>query len=107
MKALIRNGSVEAIVDSLDGYDLAEYTVVDAPENPTDWIWDGEWQPRPPTLSEQDETDLDTDARWQAVLTATPQQIDAWLTGNVTDLASARRVLKFLIVAVRRLHLRG
>lgn len=34
---------------------------------------------------------------------ATPAQIEAWLTSNVTDLASARRVLKLLILALRAL----
>ena len=46
---------------------------------------------------------LDGDARWTAVRAATPAQIDAWLTANVTNLAQARDVLKLLLLAVRKL----
>ena len=46
---------------------------------------------------------LDSDARWAAVRTATPAQIETWLTNNVTNLVQAREVLKVLILAVRKL----
>jgi len=46
---------------------------------------------------------LDSDARWAAVRTATPAQIDTWLTANVTNLTQAREVLRVLILAVRKL----
>lgn len=110
MIALINNatGQCDAIVASTAGYDLTGYTQVEAPDDPANWRWvDGQWVARPPSLTEQDAEALDADTRWQAVLDATPEQIETWLTNNVTDLASARRVLKFLIVAIRRLHLRG
>jgi len=39
---------------------------------------------------------LKADAAVQALRTRTPAQCDAWLDQNVTDLASARAVLKIL-----------
>jgi hypothetical protein len=99
---------VDYIVNSTDGYDLTGYTVMDAPDNPGDFVWNGsQFVARPLTMPELDAADLDADTRWQAMLTATPAQIETWLGNNVTSLADARRVLKFLIVALRRLHTRG
>lgn len=43
------------------------------------------------------------DPRWQALQSATPAQIDNWLTANVTTIAQARSVLRLLLLAVRRL----
>lgn len=50
-----------------------------------------------------EQTALEADPRWQALQGATPQQIEDWLTANVTSLASARQVLKILLLAVRQL----
>ena len=92
-------------VDSTDGYDLSLYDAVAMPAgDPTRWAWDGvQFAPRPPTPAEETEAALDADPRWQAMRTAKPAQVDAWLSSNVTDLASARRVLKVLMLAVQRL----
>jgi hypothetical protein len=46
----------------------------------------------------------DLDPRWAAIKAATPAQIDAWLTANVTNIATARDVLKTLLLAVRSLN---
>jgi hypothetical protein len=46
----------------------------------------------------------DIDPRWAAIKAATPAQIDAWLTANVTNIATARDVLKTLLLAVRSLN---
>jgi hypothetical protein len=40
--------------------------------------------------------ELRLDAAVQALRTRTPAQVDAWLDANVTDLSSARAVLKIL-----------
>lgn len=47
---------------------------------------------------------FDADPRWQALQSATPAQIDAWLSSNVTTLAQARAVLRLLLLAVRRIY---
>jgi hypothetical protein len=46
----------------------------------------------------------DIDPRWAAIKAATPAQIDAWLTANVTNIATARDVLKTLLLAVRSIN---
>jgi len=51
-----------------------------------------------------DEDNLNNDSKWQAIQTATPAQIQTWLTNNVTNLTEARDVLKILILAVRKLN---
>lgn len=92
-------------VYSTDGYDAALYDFVDMPPgDPTQWRWDGStFVQRDPTPAEETAAALDTDPRWQAMKSASPAQIDTWLTANVTDLASARRVLKILVLAVQAL----
>lgn len=49
---------------------------------------------------------LAKDADVQALMSATPAQIDAWVEANVTTLAAVRRVLKLLlkllVIAMRR-----
>lgn len=105
MIALIKNGECIAIVDSTDGHDLTGVTVIDAPENPAEWRYQaGQWQPRPLTDAEKDEQELAVDSRWNAVKSANPAQIDAWLAAHVTTLADARAVLKTLLLAVRKLE---
>lgn len=105
MIALIKDGECIAIVHSTDGHDLDGVTVIDAPENPTEWRYQaGAWVPRPLTEVEQDEETLAGDGRWNAVRNATPAQIEAWLAANVTSLADARAVLKTLILAARKLE---
>lgn len=49
-------------------------------------------------------TACEADARWMAIKNATPAQIETWITNNVTDLASARTLLKTLVLAVRALY---
>ena len=92
---------------STDGYDPADY---DFRELPTAdfmaWAWDvatDDFIPRPLTPREVTDAALEADSRWQAIKTATPDDIEAWLSANVTDLASARRVLKILVMAVQKL----
>jgi len=46
----------------------------------------------------------DADTKWQALETATPAQIDTWITNNITDLASARNLLKTIVLALRYLN---
>lgn len=55
------------------------------------------------TVGDAIDTAFAADPRWQAIQSATPQQIDNWLTANVTNVAQARQVLRVLILAVRRL----
>lgn len=103
MLALILSGECIAIVDSTDGHDLTGVTVIDAPENPEEWRYvGGAWVARPKSLPEQDDEALSADARWAAIISATPAQIDNWLDANVTDLASVRRVLRVLILVARK-----
>ena len=107
MIGLIRksDGVHVANVESTDGYDLALYDAVALPAgDPTQWAWNGSaFVTRTPTPQEATEAALTDDPRWQAMKNATPVQIDSWLAANVTDLASARRVLKLLILAVQLL----
>lgn len=102
----IATGELVAIVDSTVGYDMALYTTINVAGDPAEVRWDRATQqlvPRPLTAREVAHAELIADARWQAIQAATPAQIEAWLTSNVTDLASARRVLKLLILALRAL----
>lgn len=100
------NGDCVAIVASTAGYDLTGMTLVDpVPEPLRDYVWDKSAQAfvaRPPTPSEE----FNADSLWPALRTATPAQIEAWLTNNVTNLAEARRVLKLILLALRALHSR-
>jgi hypothetical protein len=99
------DSTLDSIVDSTDGYDLELYDVYELPEgDPGQWAWNGTAiVQRPPTASEETAAALEADPRWQAMKSKTPQEVETWLTSNVTDLASARRVLKILILAVQRL----
>jgi hypothetical protein len=102
MKAVINaDGSLRCIVYDPQGHD-EDGTVIDAPENPDAYFWDGsQFVPRPPNEREVTRTGLKTDARWEALKDATPAQIDAWLNTNVTTLAQARQVLGLLLKAMR------
>lgn len=100
----IASGELVAIVESTSGYDMTLYTTIVIVGDPLSLRWDRALQqlvPRPPSAAETTQASLDADPRWQAMRTATPAQIEAWLTSNVTDLASARRVLKLLVLAVQ------
>lgn len=104
MFALIRDGQLQAIVESTDGYDLTGITVREVSGDVRKLrLVAGEFVERAPTPAEQTRTALDADTRWQAMKAASPEQIESWLTSNVNDLASARRVLKVLILAVQKL----
>lgn len=112
MYALEHNASKDVIVvATTDGYDLTEWTVLasdaaDPALNNT--VWDKgtrQWVARTRSRDELARDALRAEALWTALDTATPAQIDAWLTTNVTDLASARRVLKMLLLAVRFLKI--
>lgn len=106
MYALIDKASntVAAFTTDPSGYDLSLYDVVVVPAGtPHDWVWDGtQFVTRPPTAAEVTANAMEGDARWQALRTATPAQITAWLNVNVTDLASAREVLRILVLALQR-----
>lgn len=106
MYALIDKASntLAAYTSDPSGYDLSLYNVVAAPAgNLRDWVWDGtQFVTRPPTAAEVTANAMEGDARWQALRTATPAQITAWLNVNVTDLASAREVLRILVLALQR-----
>ena len=56
------------------------------------------------TVNSPIESARELDPRWAALKTATPAQIDNWLTANVTNLAQARDVLKTILLALRALH---
>lgn len=62
---------------------------------------------RGPTITvrtgDDSELALDADPRWQALRTATPAQINTWLTSNVTTIAQARNVLRVLLLGMRKL----
>lgn len=106
MYGLIRkaDSTLDCIVDSTDGYDLTEFNVVEIPGDPMDLRWDGaQFVQRDPTPAEESDAALEADVRWQQLKGASPQQIETYLTQQVTDLASARRVLKILVLAVQRL----
>lgn len=95
------------LVESTEGYDLAEWRVVATNVSGFEGKrWDRTSQAFVQrTLSESEETELALveDPRWQLLKSATPAQIDAFLTSNVTNLAQARQVLRFLILAVQKL----
>ena len=55
------------------------------------------------TAAMQRKLDARGDAVLRALLSATPAQVDAYLTANVTTLAQARAVLRALALAVRAL----
>jgi len=57
----------------------------------------------PPSQAKQDKIAAFSDAVWAQLKTATPGQIDTYLTNNVTTLAQARVVLRILMLAVRYL----
>jgi hypothetical protein len=100
------NGDCLYIVHSTDGYDLTGLAVVAVPDPARDYAWDKATQtfvPRPLTPAEETAAAMEADPRWQAMKTATPAQIEAWLTANTTTLAEVRRVLKILILAVQML----
>lgn len=102
----IATGELVAIVASTSGYDMTLYTTVEVTGDPTQWRWDAQAKrlvPRSATPSEQTAAELESNPRWQAMKTATPAQVEAWLNNNVTDLASARRVLTLLVMAVQLL----
>lgn len=112
MYTLEHNVSKDVIVVATpDGYDLSEWTVIDtATEDPAPLgrVWDKAtrtWIARTRPATELARDALNADAFWSALDDAMPAQIDAWLVANVTDLASARRVLKMLLLAVRFLKL--
>lgn len=96
-----------ALVEDPAGYDPALYDTVAGPVgDPTQWRWDvatESWVNAPPSPSGETAAALEADPRWQAIKTATPDQVETWLTNNVTNLASARRVLKILVLAVQKL----
>lgn len=112
MNALIdSNGECIVIAESLDGYDLTGRTTIEnVPEPAHEYVWNQslqQFEPRPPTQIELCAADLRADQMWDQLSNATPQQIDTWLTNNVTNLASARTVLRFLLLAVRALRTSG
>jgi hypothetical protein len=108
VKALIDEATNElvGIVISTSGIDLTGLRIVEpVPRPPHDYRWNpvtSEFDPRPPNAAE----DLKGDPFWTALRDATPRQIDNWLTGNVTNLAEARRVLKLILLALRALRAR-
>lgn len=106
MYALIDKASntVAAFTTDPSGYDLSLYNVVAAPAgSPGNWVWNGaQFVARPPTAAEVTANAMEGDARWQALRTATPAQVSAWLNANVTDLASTREVLRILVLALQR-----
>lgn len=111
MKALINaDGTLAGIVHSLDGVDVRGLTVVESvPEPPHEFVWNVATQafvPRPPTRIEASRADLRADAFWTQLQDATAAQLDTWLANNVTDMASARRVLKFVLLSVRAIRVR-
>lgn len=107
MYALIDKASntLAGITVEPSAYDLALYDVVPIPDNnPDGWIWNGTTLvARPARAIELTGAALDADPRWAALKSASPAQIDTWLDANVTDLASARRVLKILCLAIQLL----
>lgn len=95
-----------AIVERTDGYDLGAYDAFPVAGDPTAVAWDKATRSivaRAPTPDEETAAALASDPQWQALRHATPAQIDAWLAGNVTSLAQARGVLRFLLLAVQTL----
>jgi len=95
------------LVESTQGHDMSALEIgPEIPGRPDEWVWDvpsESWVPRPPAVRERAGSALAADTRWQALQQATPEQVETWLASNVTDLASARRVLKILVMAVQRL----
>jgi hypothetical protein len=49
--------------------------------------------------------DAKSNAILTALISATPAQVDTWLTANVTNLAQARDVLKALALGLRYVYL--
>ena len=109
MYAIVDKTSRECLCfsHSTNGYDPADYDFRALPTgDPQAWAWDvatDDFIPRPLTLREKTDAALATDSRWQTIKSATPSEIEAWLNANVTDLASARVVMKILVMAVQKL----
>jgi hypothetical protein len=55
----------------------------------------------PPTVEHADAVAAFNDPIWATLATATPAQIDTYLTNNVTTLAQARVVLRIFALALR------
>lgn len=108
MYALIRksDNTLQEFVHSTEGYDLALFDVVSGVEDPLRLEWNGAaLVEAPPPVQDTARDAMQADQLWSSLQTATPQQVEQWLAANVTDLASARRVLKFLLLAIQQLRL--
>lgn len=98
-----------AIVNSIDGYNMAVFDQVDIAVDPRTHIWDVATEtmtPRPIRTRERAKEALVGSNQWQAIRTATPVQIRSWLASNVTNLTEAREVLALLVLAVQALSAR-
>lgn len=60
-----------------------------------------------PTVTQQRHLDSENDVLLRQLIHATPAQVSAYMTTNVTTLAQARTVLTSLALAVRHLYLKG
>jgi hypothetical protein len=107
MYGLIRRADsvLVAFVETPDGYDLAEFDAIAVAGDPARLSWNGaQFTQRNLTAAEQSRVEIEADQLWAQLDTATPQAIQSWLTANVTDLASARRVLRFILLALKLLR---
>jgi len=65
----------------------------------------GDPLPTPPAM--QRRLDAESDAVLRRLVAASPADVEAWLTANVTNVVQARRVLLALALAVRHLYLKA
>lgn len=101
----IATGEAAAFVYETEGYDAEIFQFVPLPDdNPDAWQWDVATQSliaRPEGVADATFNSLAADPRWAALKGATPAQVETWLDTNVTDLASARTVFKFMLLALK------
>ncbi len=103
MYALIRLGDNKAseIVESTEGYDLKLYRVVPVEGDPHSQTWNGsEFVAKPPSKVQLSRSALAVDPVCARLGQLSPSEIGPWLQTNMTDLASARRVMEYVLLSL-------
>lgn len=107
MFALIRrsDNTLDSFVESTEGYDLEAFDAVEFEGSHEEMTWSGSAVVvRPRTTDEQARAATRGHALWERLESATPEQIESWLGANVSNLAEARQVLKFILLALKSMR---